>query len=76
MNALLFPGQGSQVAGGFGIHNQFDLVKKIFKRADERLNLPITKIIFRVSKTVTINRKYPACYFNSKLLNFSVLKRI
>ena len=46
MNALLFPGQGSQVVGtGLEFYNQFDLVKKIFKRADERLNLPITKII-------------------------------
>ena len=30
---------------GLEFYNQFDLVKKIFKRADERLNLPITKII-------------------------------
>ncbi len=46
MNALLFPGQGSQVVGmGLEFYNQFDLVKKIFKRADDRLNLPITKII-------------------------------
>ena len=30
MNALLFPGQGSQVVGvGLEFYNQFDLVKKI-----------------------------------------------
>ena len=39
MNALLFPGQGSQVVGmGSEFYNNFDLVKKIFKQALEVLN--------------------------------------
>ena len=39
MNTLLFPGQGSQVVGmGSDFFKNFNLVKKIFKEADERLN--------------------------------------
>ena len=46
MNALLFPGQGSQVVGmGSEFYTQFDLVKKIFKQADEKLNYPLSKLI-------------------------------
>jgi [acyl-carrier-protein] S-malonyltransferase len=46
MNALLFPGQGSQVVGmGSEFYKDFDVVKKLFKEADEKLNYPISKII-------------------------------
>ncbi len=46
MNALLFPGQGSQVVGmGTEFYTQFDIVKKIFKQADERVSYPISKLI-------------------------------
>ena len=46
MSALLFPGQGSQVVGmGLEFFSKFELVKKIFKDADEKLKYPISKII-------------------------------
>ena len=46
MNALLFPGQGSQVVGmGQEFYNNFKIVKKIFNQADEKLNYPISKLI-------------------------------
>ncbi len=46
MSALLFPGQGSQVAGmGLEFFNNFKLVKKIFQEADEKLKFSISKTI-------------------------------
>ena len=46
MNALLFPGQGSQLIGmGAEFYNNYELVKKIFKLADETLGFSISKII-------------------------------
>ena len=47
MNALIFPGQGSQAVGmGSEFYNKFDLVKKIFQQADKRLGYSISDIIF------------------------------
>ena len=46
MSALLFPGQGSQTIGmGAEFFNNFDIVKKIFKEADEKLNFSLSKLI-------------------------------
>ena len=46
MSALLFPGQGSQAVGmGLEFYSKFNIVKKIFNQADEKLNIPLTKLI-------------------------------
>ena len=46
MHSLLFPGQGSQVVGmGLEFYNNFDIVKKIFQEADDKLNYSLSKII-------------------------------
>ena len=51
MKTLLFPGQGSQIVGmGNEFFNNFDIVKKIFKQSDERLNFSLSKIILEGSE--------------------------
>ena len=46
MSALLFPGQGSQVVGmGSEFFSKFEIVKKIFEQADDKLNYRISKLI-------------------------------
>ena len=46
MKAILFPGQGSQIVGmGSEFYNNFEIVKKIFKEADDKLNYKISEVI-------------------------------
>ena len=46
MNAILFPGQGSQIVGmGLEFYNNFKIVKEIFQEADDKLNYKISNII-------------------------------
>jgi [acyl-carrier-protein] S-malonyltransferase len=51
MFSVIFPGQGSQIVGmGKEFHNKFDLVKNLFKEADDILNFPISKLILEGPK--------------------------
>ena len=48
MFSVIFPGQGSQIVGmGKEFYDKYDLVKKLFKQADESLDFPFTKLILQ-----------------------------
>ena len=55
MFSVVFPGQGSQKIGmAKEFFDNFEIVKKLFKEADDILNLSISKIIstfFNLSKS-------------------------
>ena len=51
MFSVIFPGQGSQIVGmGKEFYDKFDLVKNLFKEADESLQFSLSKIILEGSK--------------------------
>ena len=51
MFSVIFPGQGSQIVGmGKVFYDKFDLVKNLFKEADDALNLSLSKIILEGPK--------------------------
>jgi [acyl-carrier-protein] S-malonyltransferase len=76
MNALLFPGQGSQVVGmGLEFYDNFDLVKKIFKEADQKLNFKISKIILEgPSQELQLTKNTQPAIFAVSYSIFRVLK--
>mgnify|MGYP001238669877 CR=1 FL=1 len=75
MFSVIFPGQGSQIVGmGKEFYENFDLVKNLFKEADEALNLPLSKIILEGPKeelNLTINTQ-PAIF----LISYSIFQTI
>ena len=51
MFSVIFPGQGSQLVGmGKEFYEKYDLVKNLFKEADDTLNFPISKLILEGPK--------------------------
>ena len=77
MKAILFPGQGSQIVGmGSEFYNNFEIVKKIFKEADDKLNYKISKIILEgpEDKLKLTQNTQPAILTVSYSI-FSVLKK-
>ena len=71
MFSVIFPGQGSQFVGmGKELFKKYDLVKKLFKDADDVLKIPLSKIIMEGPKEEldnTINTQ-PAIF----LISFSI----
>ena len=51
MFSVIFPGQGSQMVGmGKEFYDKFDLVKNLFKEADDTLNFSISKLVLEGPK--------------------------
>jgi [acyl-carrier-protein] S-malonyltransferase len=51
MFSVIFPGQGSQMVGmGKEFYDKFDLVKNLFKEADDTLNFSMSKLILEGSE--------------------------
>ena len=51
MFSVIFPGQGSQIVGmGKELYEKFDIVKDLFKQADETLKFSISKLILEGPK--------------------------
>ena len=77
MFSVIFPGQGSQTIGmGKEFFDKFELVKGLFKEADNILNIPLSKIILEGPKNdldLTINTQ-PAIFLISYSI-FSVIKK-
>ena len=77
MFSVIFPGQGSQIVGmGKEFYNKFELVKKLFKEADETLNFSISKLVLDGPKEeldLTTNTQ-PAIFLISYSI-FSVIKK-
>jgi [acyl-carrier-protein] S-malonyltransferase len=77
MFSVIFPGQGSQVVGmGKEFYDQFDLVKNLFKEADDALEISLSKIILEGPKEkldLTANTQ-PAIFLISYSI-FQVIKK-
>ena len=46
MFSVIFPGQGSQLVGmGKELFNKYDIVKELFKEADDELKISLIKLL-------------------------------
>jgi [acyl-carrier-protein] S-malonyltransferase len=77
MFSVIFPGQGSQMVGmGKEFYDKFDLVKNLFKEADDTLNFSMSKIILEGPKEeldLTANTQ-PAIFLISYSI-YSVIRK-
>jgi len=77
MFSVIFPGQGSQMVGmGKEFYDKFDLVKNLFKEADDTLNFSISKLILEGPKDeldLTANTQ-PAIFLISYSI-YNVIKK-
>ena len=77
MFSVIFPGQGSQMVGmGKEFYDKFDLVKNLFKEADNTLNFSISKLILEGPKEeldLTVNTQ-PAIFLISYSI-YNIIKK-
>jgi [acyl-carrier-protein] S-malonyltransferase len=77
MFSVIFPGQGSQMIGmGKEFYDKFDLVKNLFKEADDTLNFSMSKLILEGPKEeldLTANTQ-PAIFLISYSI-YNVIKK-
>ena len=77
MFSVIFPGQGYQIVGmGKEFFEKYNLVKELFRKADETLKIPLSKIIIEGPKDeidLTINTQ-PAIFLISYSI-FQVMKK-
>jgi [acyl-carrier-protein] S-malonyltransferase len=77
MFSVIFPGQGSQMVGmGKEFYDKFDLVKNLFKEADDILNFSMSKLILEGPKEeldLTVNTQ-PAIFLISYSI-YNVIKK-
>ena len=75
MFSVIFPGQGSQIVGmGKEFFDKYDLVKNLFKEADDVLGFPLSKIILEGPKEeLDLTIKYTTSNIFNKLFNISML---
>jgi [acyl-carrier-protein] S-malonyltransferase len=77
MFSVIFPGQGSQMIGmGKEFYDKFDLVKNLFKEADDTLNFSMSKLILEGPKEeldLTANTQ-PAIFLISYSI-YSVIRK-
>ena len=77
MFSVIFPGQGSQIVGmGKELYDKYDLVKNLFKEADDTLNFSLSKLILEGPKNeldLTTNTQ-PSIFLISYSI-FQVIKK-